>query len=65
MKLTTTNITLWVLLILFLLIAGPFLTIWALNTLFPVLNIPYAWDTWLAVQFILAAIKGGVSLNRD
>jgi len=65
MKYTTTNMTLWVLLSLFLLIAGPLLTIWALNTLFPALHIPYAWDTWLAVNLLSAAIQGGVSLKRD
>lgn len=30
-------------------IFGPLLTIWALNALFPVLAIPYTWETWLAV----------------
>lgn len=38
-----------VLLILILLIAGPLITIWALNTLFPVLMIPYTFWTWLAM----------------
>lgn len=31
---------------------GPLLTIWALNTLFPVLDIPYTFWTWLAVVFL-------------
>ena len=31
-----------------LVIVGPLLTIWALNTLFPVLNIPYSLETWFA-----------------
>jgi len=30
-------------------IIGPLLTIWALNTLFPWLCIPYTFWTWLAV----------------
>jgi hypothetical protein len=38
--------------ILFLVIAGPLLTIWALNTLFPALAIPYSIETWVAVILI-------------
>jgi len=29
-------------------IVGPLLTIWALNTMFPVLNIPMSIETWFA-----------------
>ena len=32
-----------------LVVIGPFLTIWALNTLFPVLAIPYTMETWAAM----------------
>jgi hypothetical protein len=32
-----------------LIIAGPWLAIWALNTLFPVLAIEFTFWTWLAV----------------
>jgi len=47
-------------LFLVLLIAlGPLLTIWSLNTLFPVLAIPYAFDTWFATLWI-----GGVFAAR-
>jgi len=37
-----------------LIITGPFLTIWALDTLFPVLNIPYTLETWFAVAILTA-----------
>jgi hypothetical protein len=37
--------TLLILVILFV----PFLSIWALNTLFPLLAIPYTFETWAAV----------------
>jgi hypothetical protein len=37
------------LVLLFLTIFGPFITIWALNTLFPVLAIPYTLETYFAV----------------
>ena len=38
-----------ILIVIGLFIVGPLITIWSLNTLFPALAIPYAWDTWLAV----------------
>lgn len=41
-------------LIIAIVIAGPLITIWALNTLFPALAIPFTFWTWLA-----AAILGG------
>ena len=36
----------------------PLATIWSLNTLFPVLAIPLAFDTWLAT-IILGGVVGG------
>lgn len=44
-----TKIILTVLITIALLIAGPLITIWALNTLFPVLAIPFTFWTWLAM----------------
>jgi len=38
-----------IILIVFLIAIGPLCTIWALNTLFPVLNIAYTFETWCAV----------------
>jgi len=40
-----------------LIIAGPLLIIWALNTLFPVLAIEYTMYTWLAA-LILGSVFG-------
>jgi hypothetical protein len=37
-----------------LIIIGPFLTIWALDTLFPMLNIPYTLETWFAAAILSA-----------
>ena len=48
-----------------LIIAAPIATIWGLNTLFPVLNIPYTLETWLAAYIIPAALKSNVSFNKD
>jgi hypothetical protein len=46
-------------LVLAIIIFGPFLIVWALNTLFPVLAIPYTFDTWCAVILL----KGFVSVT--
>jgi len=48
----------WLGLLVLLLILGPVLTIWSLNTLFPVLNIPYSMETWLAVVILGSGIFG-------
>ena len=42
-------------LLIAVIIIGPIATIWALNTLFPVLAIPLTLDTWCA-----AVILGGI-----
>ena len=34
-----------------------FINIWALNTLFPVLNIPYSLETWLASIIIFGTLS--------
>jgi hypothetical protein len=41
-----------------LIILGPIATIWSLNTLFPVLAIPYTFDTWVAAVVIAGIIRG-------
>lgn len=46
----------WIALIVVLVAVGPLLTIWALNTLFPVLAIPYTFETWAAVILIKGLI---------
>lgn len=53
-----------VLLIAALLLIGPFITIWALNTLFPLLAIPYTLETWLAVIAVGGLFKTSVSVNK-
>jgi hypothetical protein len=47
-----------------LVIAGPLLLIWALNTLFPVLAIPYTVWTWLAALIIGGVISPTVKIRR-
>jgi hypothetical protein len=46
-----------VVLIVAIVVAAPLVVIWSLNTLFPVLAIPYGISTWLAT-YILAATFG-------
>jgi general stress protein CsbA len=43
---------------------GPFVTIWALNTLFPSLAIPYTFNTWIAVIWIVSITSGNASVKR-
>lgn len=43
-----------------ILLAGPFILIWALNTLFPALAIPFNLSTWFAV-IVLSSSFGAVS----
>jgi len=45
-------------LMIVLIILGPIATIWALNTLFPVLVIPYTFDTWVAAVVIAGIFRG-------
>lgn len=37
---------------LIVIICGPLITIWALNTLFPALAIDYTFETWLATLLL-------------
>lgn len=54
------KVILFVALILVLIAFGPLLTIWALNTLFPVLAIPYSLDTWFAVIVVGGLFKTSI-----
>jgi hypothetical protein len=53
-----------VLLVVALLILGPLLTIWSLNTLFPALAIPYSLETWAAVIILGGVFKSNVSTTK-
>jgi len=45
--------------VIVLIVVGPFLTIWALNTLFN-LSIAYTFWTWLAAMLLLSVFKARV-----
>jgi hypothetical protein len=51
-------------LVVALIIAGPLLLIWALNTLFPVLAIPYTIWTWVAALILGATVSPTVKVKR-
>jgi hypothetical protein len=61
---TIRNEYLWLVLIVAIIIAGPLLSIWALNTLFPVLAIPYTFDTWLAMLLVGGVFRGARVSNK-
>ena len=53
-------------LVILAIVFGPFITIWSLNTLFPVLAIPYTLETWAATTILFATIRGTFTkVNRD
>jgi hypothetical protein len=52
------KIALILLFALLMVIVGPIATIWALNTLFPVLAIPLTLDTWMAAFLLFAGVTG-------
>lgn len=47
-----------------LVVVGPIALIWALNTLFPVLAIPFTLETWLAAFVVSATLKSTVKVNK-
>lgn len=58
------KVTLVLIFVIAVVFFGPLLTIWSLNTLFPVLAIPYSIETWFATMIIAGIIRGdGVSLK--
>jgi hypothetical protein len=52
------NYLIALLLVLALVILLPLVTIWSLNTLFPLLNIQYTFETWAAAVFLSNGVFG-------
>jgi hypothetical protein len=50
--------------IIVLVAIGPLLTIWAANTLFPALAIPYTFETWCAVILLGAFLRANISVKK-
>jgi hypothetical protein len=57
-KTSMVGVVLGVAFIIALVIIGPFLVIWSMNTLFPSLVIPYTLETWVSIMVIGAWISG-------
>jgi hypothetical protein len=53
-----------VLFLLFFIVLCPIASIWAMNTLFPVLRIPYTFETWLAVVIIVGFFRSNINVNK-
>jgi len=51
----------WLALLVAVIVVGPLLSIWSLNTLFPVLAIPYTIQTWAAVALFGGMFRGSFS----
>lgn len=58
------KVLIWILLVIAVIIAGPLLTIWSLNTLFPKLEIAYNISNWFAVILLGAALRANVTVNK-
>ena len=54
----TTSLSVFLVFAIIILVFAPLLTIWALNTLFPILAIPYSFETWAAASIIAAIVRG-------
>lgn len=46
-----------IILLLFIIVFGPFFTIWSFNTIFK-LDIPYTFYTWAAIAWLTAVLNG-------
>jgi len=53
-----------ILIVIGIAIVFPFLVIWALNTIFPVLAIPYTLETWAAVILLQIFVKSNIEVNK-
>lgn len=58
------KLVLWLIALVAIVIVGPLVTIWTLNTLFPVLAIPYTFDTWVASLFLGGLITSNVASKK-
>ena len=52
-----------IILLIIVLGAGPFLTLWSLNVLFN-LGIVYSFQTWIATYFLVGVVTGKSLLNK-
>lgn len=55
---SNTSLVMILLFAVLMVVVGPIATIWSLNTLFPVLNIPLTLETWMAAFLLFAGVSG-------
>ena len=58
------KLIIWLIILVIAIAIGPLLTLWTLNTLFPVLAIPYTWETWLAALFLGGILTTNVTNKK-
>jgi len=58
------KVTLAIALIVVIMAIGPWLVIWSLNTLFPLLAIEFTFWTWCAVVIMGTFFRANVSVKR-
>ena len=61
---TTIKVALGIFLIILLAALGPWLVVWSLNTLFPVLAIEFTFWTWCAVVILGVFFRANVTVKR-
>jgi len=59
-----TSITAIVLLVTLVIMMGPLLMIWALNTLFPMLDIAYSFETWISIVILAGLFRTTVKVEK-
>ena len=61
---TTIKLALAIALVVLLAALGPWLVVWSLNTLFPVLAIEFTFWTWCAVVILGVFFRANVTVKR-
>jgi len=61
---TTIKLALAIALVVLLAALGPWLVVWSLNTLFPVLAIEFTFWTWCAVIILGVFFRANVTVKR-
>ena len=62
---TTIKVALAIVVIVLLAALGPWLVVWSLNTLFPVLAIEFTFWTWCAVVIMGVFFRANVTVKRQ
>jgi hypothetical protein len=59
------GVTIGIIIIIGLAVLLPILYLWALNTLFPVLAIPYSLETWSAAVLLHIFFSKSIEIKKD